>query len=399
MIDLNVLDPHFYAGDPYPTYARLREEDPCCWDPTNEAWVVSRYADVVHVSKNPKIFSSASGVMVDIDNDIGMITMDDPRHAQVRRLINRGFTPRMVRLLEDRIRDLANGCIDPIAHLRGCDFTQAIAVPLPLLVIAELIGIHPEDRDRFAHWSDTMILAAGQTANTEILDKAAGAYVEYNEYLQSILEERRREPREDLASILVRAYGDGTLAGDENITRDELQMFMTLLLVAGNETTRNAISGGMVAFGKFPEEWQKLRENPDLIDSAIEEILRFVTPVAAFRRTATQDTELHGRAIKKGQKVVMLYQAANRDPAVFDDPESFRIDRSPNDHLAFGIGVHFCLGANLARLEIRVVLQELLRRLPDIHVEPGQEPVRALSPLVAAIDHLPVVYTPEAAAA
>jgi cholest-4-en-3-one 26-monooxygenase len=176
-------------------------------------------------------------------------------------------------------------------------------------------------------------------------------------------------------------------------------MFMTLLLVAGNETTRNALSGGMAAFARFPEEWAKLRAHPELLDSAVEEILRFVTPVVGFRRTATADTQIDGRQVRKGDKVVMLYQAANRDPAVFDDPETFRIDRSPNDHLAFGIGAHFCLGANLARAELRIVFRELLRRLPDIHVAPGAAPVRLPSPLVAAIASLPVVFTPATGAA
>jgi cytochrome P450 family 142 subfamily A polypeptide 1 len=399
MIQFRVLDPEFYAGDPFPTYARLRREDPVHWDDEARCWVVTRHADVTYVSKRTDLFCSGRGVMVDTDDAISIVTMDDPRHAELRRLISRGFTPRMVSLLETRIEEIVTACIDAIAPLGACDLTQAIAVPVPLLVIAEMIGIRPEDRARFAEWSDTMVLAAGRTSDPEILERAGRAYAEYAEYLQDVFAERRRAPREDLVSVLVAAQADGKLAAHETIAHDELQMFMTLLLVAGNETTRNAISGGMAAFSRFPEEWARLRAHPELLASAVEEVIRFVTPVVGFRRTALRDTELRGRRIAAGDKVVVLYQAANRDEEVFDEPERLRIDRDPNDHLAFGIGAHYCLGANLARAEVRIVLRELLRRLPDIRVAPGAGPVRAPSPLVAAIESLPVVYTPESARA
>ena len=394
-MSFDVLDPHFYAGDPFPAYLELRTNDPVHWDEKNRCWVLTRHADVTYVSKRTDLFCSGQGVLADGDMQISIVTMDDPRHAQLRKLISRGFTPRMVSVLEKRIEEIVAACIDTIAARGSCDFTAAISVPVPLLVIAEMIGIRPDDRERFAEWSDTMIAAAGRSDDIELLTRAGEAHAQYSAYLQEVFAERAKNPREDLVSTLVAAHADGKLEASESIAEDELQMFMTLLLVAGNETTRNALSGGMAAFARFPGEWAKLRANPELLDSAVEEILRFVTPVVGFRRTATCDTEIDGRKVKKGDKVVMIYQAANRDPAVFSDPETFRIDRKPNDHLAFGIGAHFCLGANLARAEIRIVFRELLRRLPDIRVAPGEGPVRVPSPLVAAIASLPVVFTPQ----
>ncbi|MBM4267183.1 MAG: cytochrome P450 [Deltaproteobacteria bacterium] len=395
-MEFDVLDPNLYAGDPFPAYAELRRHAPIYWDAKNECWVLSKYEDVVYVSKNPKIFSSAQGVMADADIMISIVSMDDPRHAQLRKVVSAGFTPRMVRALKSRIDEITTSCIDAIADRGECDFVHALAVPLPLLVIAEMLGVHHEDYARFEHWSDTMIVAAGQNDNLEILERASQSYVEFAEYMQGVFAERRVEPREDLVTVLVDAERGGILATNEdNISLDELHMFMTLLLVAGNETTRNAISGGLLALSEWPEEKAKLLANPGLIDSAAEEILRWVSPIVGFRRTATEDTVIRGQKIEKGQKVVMLYQSANRDEDVFGDADVFRIDRKPNDHVAFGIGAHFCLGANLARFEIRVALSEVLRRLPDIRVRPGVGPERVLSPLVRGIQSLPVVYTPE----
>jgi cholest-4-en-3-one 26-monooxygenase len=398
-MQIDVFDPELYAADPFPVYAALRREDPVHWDRKNEVWVLSRYVDVVQVSKNPQIFCNRFGVTRE-DTPISIITMDDPRHSQLRRLISRGFTPRMVATIERRIEEVTTACIDAVAARGVCDFATDLAVPLPLLVIAEMIGIRPEDRAAFHEWSDAMILAAGQQDRPEIISAATNAYLAYTEYLQEIFAERRREPREDLVSVLVQAQADGTLAkDDENISADELLQFMTILLVAGNETTRNAISGGMVALSENPEEWQRLREQPELLTTAVEEILRWVTPVVGFRRTVLSDTEIRGQPIRAGEKVVMLYQSANRDEEIFPEADRFRVDRRPNDHLAFGIGTHFCLGANLARAEIRVMYRELLRRLPDIRMAPGARPEMVRSPLVRGIASLPAVFTPERSAA
>jgi cytochrome P450 family 142 subfamily A polypeptide 1 len=392
---VDVFDPELYAGDPFPVYAALRREDPVHWDEKNQVWVLSRYADVVHVSKNPEIFCNRFGVTRE-DTPISIITMDDPRHSQLRRLISRGFTPRMVSTIERRIEEVTTEAIDAVAGRGSCDFAADLAVPLPLLVIAEMIGIRREDRDAFHEWSDAMILAAGQQDRPEIVTRATDAYLAYTQYLQEVFAERRREPRDDLVTVLVQAQADGTLAkDDENISADELLQFMTILLVAGNETTRNAISGGMVAFSENPDQWRRLRDEPALLPLAVEEILRWVTPVVGFRRTVLADTEIRGQPIREGERVVMLYQSANRDEEVFPDADRFRVDRRPNDHLAFGIGTHFCLGANLARAEIRAMYRELLRRLPDIRMAPGARPEMVRSPLVRGIASLPAVFTPE----
>ena len=395
-MSFDILDPDLYAGDPFPVYAWLRQNAPLYCDEKNQLWIASKYKDVEHVSRNPQLFCSGQGVMPDSDAPISIITMDDPRHAQLRALISRGFTPRMVRNLESRIGDIVTASIDAVAQRGSCDFVKDLAVPLPLLVIAEMIGIRAEDRDIFCEWSDTMILAAAQMQNADIVAAAVRAYAEYAEYLQGVFAERRAHPRDDLVSILVAAQTDGRLATNEdNISADELVQFMTILLVAGNETTRNAISGGMLALIENPEERAKLVANPDLVPVATEEILRWVTPVVGFRRTVTQDCELRGQKLHPGDRVLMLYQSANRDEDEFEEPNRFRVDRNPNYHLAFGVGPHFCLGANLARAEIRGLFRELLRRLPDIELAPGTAPIRVPSPLVRAIGSMPVVFPPE----
>jgi len=395
-MDFNILDPTFYANDPHPAYAWLRDNEPVAWDDTNQAWLLSKYADVAFASKNPKLFCSGNGVMVDSDMPISIVTMDDPDHTLMRGLVSRGFTPRMVAPLEDKIRDLARTSIDAIAPQGACDFVKAIAVPIPLMVIAEMIGIPREDRHAFWHWSDTMIAAAGQYDNAEILEKATQAYIEYAAYLNAIFTDRRHNPRNDIVSALLVAEGDGRLNRDKAaLEADELIQFMTLLLVAGNETTRNAISGGLLALIEHPEQLEKLRANPQLLALAANEIVRWVSPIIGFRRTATRAIELRGRTIRAGDKVVLLYQSANRDPEAWNDPESFRVDRETNDHLAFGIGTHFCLGANLARQEIRIVLEETLWRLRDIRLNPESEPKRVSSPLVYGLDSMEIVFTPE----
>ena len=389
-MDVNVLDPSFFHKDPHAAYAWLRDNDPVAWDERNQLWLLSRYADVAYASKNPKIFCSGQGVMVDVDIPISIVTMDDPEHTLMRRIVSRGFTPKMIAPLEDKIRDLARASIANLAARGRCDFVQEVAVPIPLMVIAEMIGIPPADRDTFWQWSDTMIAAAGQYDNHELLEQATNAYVAYASYLTAIFEERRRHPREDIVSKLLVAEGEGRLSRDaELLEADDLIQFMTLLLVAGNETTSNAIRGGLLALIQHPEELRELRAAPELLPLAVNEIIRWVSPIIAFRRTATCDTEVGGRKIRAGDKVVLLYQSANRDPAAWSDPDVFQIDRVANEHLAFGIGTHFCLGANLARQEIRIVLEETLWRLSDIRLDPPQPPQRVSSPLVYGLESLP----------
>ena len=391
----NLTDAALYAGDPFPTYRWLRANAPVYWDAASNLWVFSRYDDVVHISKTAEIFSAAHGVLPESDAPVSIVCMDDPRHQRLRKLVNKGFTPRMVGLLERRVRELTTGLVDGVAGRGTCDVVRDLAVPLPLYIIADMLGIRREDFDRFHDWSDRLIAVAGHHDDPALVADSTNAYIEYGTYLKEVFEDRRRTPRDDLVSILVAAQQDGMLAEDEEaMENDEIVMFMTLLLVAGNETTRNAISGGMLAFMENPEERERVRSDPRLLDAAVEEILRFVSPIICFRRTATAETTVRGQRVRPGDRVLLLYQSANRDEDVFADPERFDPTRDPNPHVAFGIGTHFCLGANLARLELRVMIEELLRRLPDMRPAPGTAPTRVASTLVRGIASLPVVFTP-----
>jgi len=389
----------------------LRDNEPVFWSEKTKAFIVTRYDDVVHVSKHPAIFCSGQGVLPGPRVvKIGMIDEDEPRHGEMRSLINRGFTPRMVRKWEQIFQEITDEALDAIAERSECDFVEDVAVPLPLILIAEMIGIRREDRERFHRWSDAMIGSTGNIDKPEVVAAAAQASFEYIHYVTGIIEDRRREPREDLISILVRAKDDGVLRQLEGreiddsffadrseehraMSNDELIKMCILLFVAGNETTRNGLSGAMQLLIENPGARRRLVDDPALIPQAVEEMLRLTSPVLSFLRTATRDTELRGVPIAEGQQVLMIYGSANRDAAVFEDPETFDIDRRPA-HVAFGIGNHFCLGANLARMEMRVALRELLRRFPDMEYSRGG-PEFGSSALVRSVAHMWVRYTPE----
>lgn len=383
----------------------LRRNDPVHWSEKNQLWIISTYEDVAYVSKHNRIFCSSHGVRPGNPAKIGLIDEDEPRHTQLRSLINKGFTPRMVRNLEASLLETITETIDQVGRQGECDFVDDIAVPIPLLVIADMIGIRKGDRKRFHGWSDSMIAADGNFDNPEILEKAHAAFLEYSAYVNEIIEDRRKSPRDDFVSILTgakdggilqdfgRDLGDGISEEHHALANNELIMLLVILLVAGNETTRNAISGGMQLLIENPVERHKLVDDPSLIPSAVEEMLRLVSPVQSFSRTVTEDTELRGRSIKKGQQVLMLYPSANRDEAVYDDAETFKAERNPQ-HLAFGVGNHFCLGANLARMEMRVAFREILRRLPDMEYSEGG-PVLKPSALVRSCVHMRVRYSPE----
>jgi cytochrome P450 family 142 subfamily A polypeptide 1 len=411
-VDISYIDStNWVEADMRARFDWLRENDPVYWSEKDQLWVVTRHEDVEYVSKHQEIFTSGQGVRP-MDVKIGLIDEEEPRHGQLRGLINKGFTPRMVKKLEVTFRALTKRAIDAIAQDGQCDFVQSIAVPLPLWLIASMLGIPEEDWDRFHEWSDNMIAAEGNLGNPEIAAKAGKAYAAFAAYATGIIEERRANPQDDLISILTGAKDDGLLlefenskehnrameaAGEEPIDgvhNDELIKLCVILLVAGNETTRNGISGGMQLLIENPEQRKKLIENPDLLNSAIEEMVRVVSPVNSFTRTVLEDTELQGRQIKKGQKVLMIYPSANRDPEFYGpDANDFKIDRGA-PHLGFGIGNHFCMGANLARMEMRVVFEELLRRLPDMEYADGGPKLRP-SAIVRTCAEMKVRYTPE----
>ncbi len=409
-IDVNWAASESWTDDMLDRMKWLRANDPVYWSEKSQLWIISKFDDVCAISKNPALFCSGQGILPGITVRQGLIDEDAPRHTQLRRLINRGFTPRMVARLEEPFREITTAAIDAVAGQGQCDFVRDIAVPLPLLLIAEMIGIHKEDRLDFHRWSDAMMAGQGNFDDPEIMARAGAAFVEYSTYVGRIIEDRRQSPRDDLVSILTGAKDSGLLEEFDvatthgntapeqiELANDELIMLLVTLMVAGNETTRNGLSGAMELLMERPDARQELLDDPSLVPDAVEELLRLVSPVRSFARTATEDTELRGRPIAKGQKVLMVYPSANRDEEVFGAPDELRIRRKPH-HLAFGVGAHFCLGANLARMELRVALCELLRRLPDMELA-GDGPEIVPHSLVRACVRMPVRFTPEARAA
>ena len=404
--DVNVafLDPAAWDASVHERMRWLRRNDPVHWSEKDDCWIISKYEDVAYVSKNQELFTSAHGVRLGNAPKIGLIDEAEPRHSTLRSLINKGFTPRMVRKLEVAFRGIVKESLDAIAARGHCDFVEDVAVPLPLAVIAEMIGIRREDRQRFHEWSDAMIRGDG-AKDPAIIGKAGQAFLAYSAYVTEIIEDRRREPKEDLVSILVGANDSGILGSFDQrleghddpqiaLANNELIMLLVILLVAGNETTRNGLSGGMQLLIENPGERQKLLEWPELLPSAVEEMVRLVSPVHSFTRTVTRDTTLRDRKLQAGQHVLMLYPSANRDEDVYEDPEAFRIERNAL-HLGFGLGPHFCLGANLARMEMRVAFEELLRRFPDMEYADASGPVIVPSALVRSCVQMNLRFTPE----
>jgi cytochrome P450 family 142 subfamily A polypeptide 1 len=388
-LDVDLLDGDFYAGDPFPTYARLRADAPAYWDAGNQLWGVSRYADVVAIEKDPQRFCSAEGSRPGMSREMtttSMIDRDDPRHNVQRRLVYKGFTPKRVGQHELHVRELVTHLIDKVAPRGECDFVHDLAAPLPMIVIAEMLGARPEDWHLLQEWSDKLVQLGGGPRYMN--DERMAAVFAFYDYTTPILAARKGRPTDDLISILAHAEIDGSGLSDEELLSESL-----LLLIGGNETSRNAMTGAMDLVSRHPDQWRLLRDEPSRLPVAVEEFLRYVTPILNMARTATVDVELHGRTIRAGDKLLLMYSSANRDEGVFDAPETFDITRDPNPHVAFGFGTHFCLGASLARMEIRVMYEELLRRLPDIHVVPGHDVRWTPGAFVRGIDRLPVEFT------
>jgi cholest-4-en-3-one 26-monooxygenase len=391
--DIDLLDPDlFVTGQHHEAFRRLRAEDPLHWHPEpgrSGFWCVTKHADLVQVNRDAHTYSSMRGgthIWDDVGTEGMLIDADPPEHTRYRLLVNKGFTPRMVGRLEDALRDRATRIIDRVVERGEADLVVDIAAELPLQAIAEIIGVPQEDRHKLFEWSNRMI---GMDDPEYAGDDANSAAAELFLYVDELAEQRRVDPRDDIATKLINAEIDG-----DRLTQHEFDMFMVLLAVAGAETTRNATTHGVHALLNHPEQLQALRNDPDaLMGTAVEEILRWASPVHYFRRTATVDTELRGTAIRAGDKVVMWHASANRDEDVWSDPFAFDITRNPNPHVTFGGGgPHFCLGANLARLELRVIFEELFERLPDLAL--AGEPVRLRSNFLAGIKHLPVTWTP-----
>ena len=382
-----LTDTSLYLGDPFPLYARLRAEAPVAWHADPGFWAVTTHAEVLSAGADPATFCSGQGILVD---EIGvdypspptMMHTDPPAHTRYRRLVQPGFKPSVVRGLEGSVRAEAAALIDRLEPDVVVDVVPALSVPFPLRVICGLLGVDGEEWPRFYEWSEAAIPAATDWP----AEKKDALLAEMFAYLVAVATERRAAPRGDVVSALATAA-----PGGDQLSDAELAMFLVQLLVAGNETTRNLLSGGLAALGERPGEWARLRHDRSLVPRAVEELLRWTTPVISFLRTATRDTELGGRPIAAGEPVLLVYASANRDEAAFG-PTADRLDvgRDPNPHVSFGFGPHFCLGAALARLEARVVLEGLLDRFATI--EPAGPLERAPSPVIAGVRHAPLVF-------
>ena len=398
--DIDLLDrDRFTQGIPHEWFTFLRNEAPVYKHPEPNGpgfWVVTKYADVVAVGRDGATYSSdqkRGGVVIlegGVDNDFEqggnlMLTMDAPEHTRYRKLVNRGFTPRQIGALEDRIREQTNRILDEVIERGTSDFVVDVAAELPLQVIAEMLGVPQEDRHKLFEWSNRMV--GSEDPEYIVTDEEVqNAQIEMFVYANALAAERREMPRDDIVSTLLDAQVDG-----DTLSEMDFNLFFLLIAVAGNETTRNSISHGIRALCDNPDQYRMLVKDPTLARSATEEIVRWASPVMYFRRNVTTDTTLGGQQLKEGDKVSIWYVSANRDEDVFDDPFTFDIQRSPNEHVGFGGGgPHHCLGANLARMEIYVLLEEMARRIPTIELDGEVQPLR--SNFIGGIKHMPVKF-------
>lgn len=412
--DIDVTDLDVFAQrHPHEWFAFLREQAPVWRHPASEGsdgeefWVVSSFEHVTEVHRSGLLYSHQTGpgrngaggiALTDLPAEMGpglqMVSTDPPQHTRYRKLVNSGFTPRMIRRLKESLRERTTTILDRVTPKGECDFVTEVAAELPLIAIAEIIGVPEEDRSLLFDWSNRMI--GGQddefkTSEVGASDEYANTVMEMAIYAHGLTDKKREVQGDDLWSRLIDAsvtMEDGSVV---ELTELERDLFFTLLVIAGNETTRNAISKGLIAFMEHPDQWQRWLQHPEMADTMVDEILRWTSPVNFFRRTATADAILGGQRITAGEKVVLWYPSANRDEAQFPDANSFDIARTPNNHVAFGAGgPHFCLGSNLAKLEIKVMFEELGKRVPDIHQSGPMERLRMN--LVDGIKHLPVSF-------
>jgi cytochrome P450 len=412
-IDLND-DELFELGYSTEAFEILRRERPISWSPETEQlkghWNLVKLEDVMYISRHPEIYSSERGIVqfepksmeaqtaAADGNGKMLITMDPPRHVKLRRLVNKGFTPRAVNAMEAHIRGITTQLLDDMNEKSECDFVIDVASQLPLAVICGMMGLEKKDWPLMFQLTNKVLGSGDPEYQTDVPEGERGTAeaaritggmgtMQMFAFFNEILNERKAARREDLISLLVDSEVDS-----EKLTDEDILWFCFLLILAGNETTRNAISGGLVTLFNHPDQLAKLKGDMSLLPSAVEEVLRWVSPVTHMARVALQDDRIGDQPIKQGERVVMWYPAVNRDEDVFPNSNVFDISRSPNDHLAFGIGEHFCLGAGFARLELKVMFEELFTRYPDIQLN-GQ-PERLRSSFIGGIKHLPVAYSP-----
>lgn len=382
---MDLVSGEFWGRNPHEELAWLRANDPVHFDEANGVWGITRYDHVKAISKDPKAFSSAGGIRPETPAIPMMIDMDDPDHFARRKLVNKGFTPQRVRDLQPKIEAIVDRLLDRVEGQPSCDLVWDVAAWLPLIVIGDSLGFEEHDHPTLLEWSDDLMRGLG-TDDPALVEKQAEAAIGYAMHVAAVVADRREAARDDLISILVHAEVDGDRLGDEELMHETL-----LLLIGGDETSRHVMTGGAYQLLKDRSQWDALRADRSLLPGAIEEMLRWVTPIKNMCRTATADIDFHGATIREGQKVMLLYPSANRDEDVFDDPFTFDIRRTPNEHVAFGFGPHFCLGASLARLELTVLFDRLLDRIPDLQLASPDEPAFRPANFVSGYETLPVL--------
>ena len=393
--DIGLLDRFFYL-DPWDGFEWMRDNAPVYWDPTADGglWGISRYDDIMAIAKDPDTFCSGKSSRPERDSWIpSMINLDEPLHKRRRSIVNRGFTPRRVQDQEAKLRALTISLIDDVIEQGECDFVRDIARWIPMVAIGDMLGVEPEDREQLLEWSDWM-LGGGEIADVmddeERREKQRSYTQGYFEYQAKVIADRKVNPRDDLVSLLVSGKVDGEGLNDEEILQESL-----LILIGGDETTRHVMTGGLEQLMRNPDQKQKLMDDPSKIEVGVEEMLRWVSPIANMNRTLTRDTELHGEKLSEGDRVLLLYPSGNRDHRAFENPDTFDVERWPNRHVAFGgYGVHHCLGASLARLELKIPFEEVLTRMPDIHFASEEPLKRRPNNFITGIEEFPVKFTP-----
>jgi len=390
-LDVDLADGNFYAdGNAREAYRWMRANQPVFRD-RNGLAAAATYQAVLDAERNPELFSSTGGIRPDQPGMPYMIDMDDPAHVLRRKLVNSGFTRKRVMDKVPSIERLCDTLIDGVCEKGEADFVRDIAAPLPMAVIGDMLGVLPEERDMLLRWSDDLVCGLSSTVDDLAIQKLMETFAAYTAFTMEVIADRRAAPRDDLFSILVNAEVEGQRMSDDEIVFETL-----LILIGGDETTRHTLSGGTEQLLRHQDQWAQLVANPELLPGAIEEMLRWTSPVKNMCRTVTADTEFHGTELKAGEKMMLMFESANFDEAVFGDPENFRMDRNPNSHLAFGFGTHFCLGNQLARLELKLMLTKVLARLPDLRLaDPGALPLRPAN-FVSGLESMPVVFTPTA---
>ena len=361
----------------------MRTNSPIHHDEQSGYWGIATYGGVREAEGNVAVFSNAGGSRPESGALPWMIDMDPPEHRKRRRLVSGAFTHARVRATAADVRVTCDELIDAFSEHGECDLRHDLAAPLPLIVICDMLGVPPEDRDAMLRWSDALL--GSLNGGADAIEAAAASFGEYTEYAQAMIADRRANPTDDLVSVLVHDEVDG-----ERLRDDEIMFEALLLLLGGDETTRNVTCSGVEALLAHPDQRQQLQDDPDLLGSAVEEALRWASPIKNMKRTVTNDVEFGGQHLRKGDRALLLYESANFDDAQFDEPNRFEVARSPNEHIAFGFGAHFCLGAHLARLELHTVFDRILTRLPDLELATEGPLPRSLT----GIAEMPVRFRP-----